>query len=225
MCGRYVVQGAEGLLEDFFNCEEWPQFGDHFNITPMSWCPVVRRSPEGRRVAHLLRWGLLPHGAPADDLGAKFNNARGETVATRPTFRAAYRRRRCIVPASGFYEWQEMAGARRQPWYIRLRGDQPLAMGGLWESWTAPGGEVLRTFCVVTVGPNEIMAPIHDRMPVILKPEDWADWLDPATDGARIAGLIRPAPAGDMEAWPVSRRVGNARENGPDLILPEGVPA
>jgi putative SOS response-associated peptidase YedK len=224
MCGRYALYGPISRYRDHFETEDWPDFLDRYNIAPSLSVPVIRQAPDGRRVADLLRWGLIPHWAKEASIGAKLNNARGESVAEKPSFRSAYQRRRCIVPASGFYEWQEVPGQRKQPWYIHLKSGEPLAMGGLWESWTNPEGEILRTFCVITTGPNAVMTPIHDRMPVILRREDWARWLAPGTAMEQVSPLIAPAPAEVMQAWPVSRKVSSAREEGPDLIEPTELP-
>lgn len=160
----------------------------------------------------------MPNWAKDPAIGAKFNIARGETVAEKPSFRSVYRRRRCIVPASGFCEWQAVSGSAKQPWYIQLKGDVPMGMAGLWENWTAPDGNILRTFCVITTSANEVMAPIHDRMPVILPKTVWDKWLSPDTDLAIIAAMIKPLESDLMEAWPVSRKVSSGREEGPDLI-------
>jgi putative SOS response-associated peptidase YedK len=218
MCGRYVIHGSQSRYQEYFATESWPDFSDRYNIAPSAKVPVIRQAPDGRRVVDLLRWGLIPNWSKDETIGAKLNNARGETVAEKPSFRSAYKKRRYIVPASGYYEWQEVPGERKQPWYIHLKSDEPMAMGGLWESWTNPEGEIIRTFCIITTGPNEVMAPIHDRMPVILKREDWPAWLSPDGDQKRVAGMIGPAPAELMEAWPVSRRVSNAREEDASLI-------
>jgi putative SOS response-associated peptidase YedK len=218
MCGRYALFGPSSRHGDYFQTGRWPEFSDRFNIAPSTWVPVIRQAPDGGRVADLLRWGLVPHWAKDESIGAKLNNARGETVAEKPSFRSAYQRRRCIVSAMGFYEWQAVPAERKQPWFIHLKSGQPMALGGIWESWTSPNGDIIRSFCIVTVGPNEIMAPIHDRMPVILKPEDWLAWLSPATEMMRVSPLVKPAPSGTMEAWPVSRRLNSAREDTEDLI-------
>jgi putative SOS response-associated peptidase YedK len=220
MCGRYVLYGNPSRYSENFQTENWPEFPDRYNIAPSSWVPVIRQSPQGSRVTDLLRWGLIPNWSRDEAIGAKLNNARGESVAEKPSFRAAFRRRRCIVPATGFYEWQEVAGQRKQPWYIHLKHDEPMAMGGLWESWTNPEGEIIRTFCVITTGPNAVMAPIHDRMPVILRRADWAAWLAPDSSPEVVAPLIAAAPADTMEAWPVTRKVSNAREEGAELMAP-----
>jgi putative SOS response-associated peptidase YedK len=218
MCGRYALYGPSPRYRDHFETAAWPDFPDRFNIAPSSWVPVIRQAPDGRRSADLLRWGLVPNWSKDPALGAKLNNARGETVAEKPSFRAAYRHRRCIVPAAGYFEWQEVPGEKKQPWYIHLKSDEPMALGGLWESWTNPDGEIIRTFCVVTVGPNAVMAPIHERMPVLLQKADWPAWLSPEADMARIVAMVCPAPAETVEAWRVSRRVSNAREESPELI-------
>ncbi|HEY6896296.1 MAG TPA: SOS response-associated peptidase [Rhodocyclaceae bacterium] len=220
MCGRYALHGPQTQLQEYFSTQAWPDFPDRYNITPTLLVPVIRQSPEGQRVAHLLRWGLVPNWSKDPSIGQKLNNARGETVAEKPSFRDAFTRRRCIVPASGFYEWKT-EGRHKQPYYIRFKSGEPLAMAGLWESWRDPEGQIVRTFCVITTGPNEVMQPIHERMPVLLRPGDFAAWLDPAVDAAHSLGaLIAPFAAEGMEAWPVSRQVSNAREEGPDLIRP-----
>ena len=213
MCGRYALYGPSSRYQEHFHTESWPDFPDRYNIAPSAWVPVIRQAPDGGRVTDLLRWGLIPNWSKDESIGVKLNNARGETVSEKPSFRSAYQKRRCIVPASGYYEWQEIPGERKQPWYIHLKSDEPMAMGGLWESWKNPAGELIRTFCVVTTGPNAVMAPIHDRMPVILQRDDWPAWLSPEGDGARVAAMVGPAAAELMEAWPVSRRVSNARED------------
>lgn len=219
MCGRYVLHGTYSQLQDHFHTENWPDFADRYNIAPSASVPIIRQTPDGRRVTDLLRWGLIPNWSKDLTIGSKLNNARGETVAEKPSFRNAYRKRRCIVPASGYYEWQEVPGEKKQPWYIHLKSDEPMAMGGLWESWTDPAsGEIIRTFCIVTVGPNDVMSPIHDRMPVILKREDWPAWFSPEADMMKVAGMVGPASAETMEAWPVSRRVSRATEEEAALI-------
>lgn len=219
MCGRYAIFGPHSRYRDHFQVGAWPDVPDRYNVALSMWLPVIRQAPDGRRVADLLRWGLVPNWAKDEAIGAKLNNARGETVSEKPSFRSAYRRRRCIVPAAGFYEWQPVPGQKwKQPWFIRLLAGEPMGMGGLWESWTNPAGEVVRTFCVVTTAANELMAPIHDRMPVVLQPEDWTAWLAPDTAPEQVAPLVRPAAPETMEAWPVSRKVSSAREDGPELV-------
>jgi putative SOS response-associated peptidase YedK len=177
--------------------------------------PTIRISPEGDRVLHLLRWGLVPHWAKDPSIGAKLNNARGESVAEKPSFRDAFKRRRCLVPADGFYEWKA-EGKVKQPYYISLKSGESMAMGGLWESWKSPDGTILRTVCIVTTGPNAVMEPIHDRMPVIIGREHWQEWLAAPADD--VQSLVAPYPAGEIQAWPVSRRVSKTVDDDAELI-------
>ena len=222
MCGRFVLNAAPAELVTRFGLDECADFGARYNIPPGTDIPVIRQSPEGKRVLHLLRWGLVPHWAKDPSIGAKLNNARGESVAEKPSFRDAFKRRRCLVPANGFYEWKA-EGKIKQPYYISPKDGQPMAMGGLWESWKTPDGGILRTVCIVTVGPNAVMEPIHDRMPVIVPPEQWQDWLSAPVEA--IQPLV--APCGDdlLQAWPVSRRVSKTADDDPGLIEPEAPPA
>lgn len=215
MCGRFALKAPPSELITRFGLDECADFSPRYNIPPGTDIPVIRQSPEGKRVLHLLRWGLVPRWAKDPSIGAKLNNARGETVAEKPSFREAFKRRRCLVPASGFYEWKA-EGKIKQPYYISLKSGEPMAMGGLWESWQAPTGDILRTVCIVTTGPNAVMAPIHDRMPVILSAEHWKDWLDAPADEA--LPLVTDCPAAWIQAWPVSRRVSKAHENDDGLI-------
>jgi putative SOS response-associated peptidase YedK len=169
---------------------------------------------------HLLRWGLVPHWAKDPSLGAKLSNARGETVAEKPSFRDAFKRRRCLVPTDGFYEWKT-EGRLKQPYYFSMKSGEPFLLGGVWESWRAPEGSILRTCCLITTEPNEIMLPVHDRMPVIVSPVDYEAWLTGDVDNA--LDLIRPYPTDEMQTWAVSKRVSRSVEEGPDLVLPDGV--
>lgn len=220
MCGRYTLHGPQSRYQEYFDTLTWADFADRYNIAPTSLVPVIRQSPEGARVADLLKWGLIPHWAKDPTIGNKLNNARGETVAEKPSFRDAYKRRRCIVPASGFYEWKA-EGKIKQPYYIRYKDGSPLAMAGLWESWRDQEGQIVRTFCIITTGPNAVMEPIHDRMPVLLHREDFGRWLDPAVNaGAELGHLIAPYPPERMEAWPVSRAVSRTSNEGEELISP-----
>ena len=215
MCGRYFLDTLPELLAEQFRVHKYPVYAASYNIAPTQPALAVRRHGEDNEWAWL-RWGLVPHWAKDPSIGARLNNARAETVAGKPSFRNAFARRRCLIPACGYYEWQAVPGERKQPWYITLQGDAPMAMGGLWESWMAPDGSVLRTCCVITTGPNEIMAPIHDRMPVIVEPAHWARWLAP--DSVDVGDLLAPLDTGRMQARRVSRAVSNARNEGPELI-------
>ena len=176
MCGRFALRAPPSELITQFGLDECVDFAPRYNIPPGTDIPVIRQSPEGKRVLHLLRWGLVPHWVKDPSIGARLNNARGESIAGKASFREAFKRRRCLVPASGFYEWAK-EGRAKQPFYISLKSGDPMAMAGIWESWKAPDGNVLRTVCIVTTAANDVMAPIHERMPVIVSPDHWLDWL------------------------------------------------
>ncbi len=217
MCGRFVLHSRPEALARHFGLKGWEDFHPRWNIPPGTDIPIIRVSPEGKRVLHLLRWGLLPHWAQDPAMGQRLVNARAESVAVKPAFRDAFRHRRCLIPADGFYEWKTQAG-RKQPYYIRLRSGEPMALAGLWESWRAPDGTVLRTCTIVTTAANARLSPIHDRMPVIIPPQGWEDWLSGPPGIA--ATLLVPYPDEPIEAWAVSPRVSRASEDGPELIQP-----
>lgn len=220
MCGRYALKAPPAELKAYFGLDEVVDFAPRYNIPPGTNIPVIRQSPEHKRVMHMLRWGLVPHWAKDPSIGNKLNNARGESVAEKPSFRDAFKRRRCIIPADGFYEWKT-EGKLKQPYFISLKSGEPMAMGGLWESWKTPEGEILRTCCIITTGPNAVMEPIHDRMPVILAPEHWQAWLEAPVED--IHSWVSPYQADAMQAWPVDRRVSKAVDDDPRMI--EAVPS
>jgi putative SOS response-associated peptidase YedK len=217
MCGRFALKAPPSELITRFELDACVDFAPRYNIPPGTDIPVIRQSPEGERVLHLLRRGLIPHWSKDTSIGAKLNNARGETVAQKPSFRDAFKRRRCLIPADGFYEWKP-DGTYKQPYYISLKSGETMAMAGLWESWTAPDGSVLRTVCITTTGANALMAPIHDRMPVIIRPENWQDWLVEPVDQAEP--LVTAYPDTEMQAWPVDRRVSRTAEDDARLMVP-----
>jgi len=210
MCYRYVLlksdlMAAAAQLKAILSVA----FDSRYNLPPGSDVPVVRMAPggAGREVA-LLHWGLVPGWAKERTaFGPKLANARAESVAEKASFRHAFRHGRCVVPASGFYEW-EARGKARLPWLFRRRDGQPLLLAGLWDRWRAPDGGVLESCSVITTGPNELMRPIHDRMPAILGPEQCDVWLDPVEQAPdRLAPLLRPLPAEQLMAGRVSQRV------------------
>ena len=224
MCGRFARRSTQQVLADWFGVEleDMPWFGPTYNAAPQSTQPVVRQNRDaGRREVALLRWGLVPFWARDAKFGYSTINARAEEVATKPAYREALKRRRCLVPADAFYEWQRLGTKTKKPFAIGLRSGEPYAFAGLWEKWQPKEGQTLETFTIVTTDPNELMEPIHDRMPVILERRDYERWLD-AEDRARPPmDLLRPYPAEKMEAWPVSARVGNVRNDDPALLAPE----
>lgn len=218
MCGRFALKNPQALKAAFDLAELPDNLTPRYNISPGTEIPTIRYSPEGKRVMHLLRWGLVPHWAKDPGIGAKLCNARGETVAEKPSFREAFKRRRCLVPADGFYEWKT-EGREKQPYFFSLKTAEPFVLGGVWESWRAPNGDVLRTCCLITTGPNEIMLPVHDRMPVIISPDDYATWL--TGEASDALNLVKPYPPHEMQTWAVSKRVSRSGEEGSDLIRPD----
>ena len=228
MCGRYVVAYDPNTLIAGFSVVRVDPFPKRWNVAPMSMVPVVHDTRDGERVAEPMRWGLLPHWAKDEKLAAKLNNARVEGMADKPSFRQAVRRRRCLLPASGFYEWQATPSGK-QPWYIsprNARSDEPLfAFAGLFEAWRPTGSADdaawLLTCCIVTTEANALMAPIHDRMPVIIAREHWAPWLDRSLqDPAALTPLMAPTDPARLQAWPVSRAVNRGSAEGEALIEP-----
>ncbi len=198
-----------------------PWFAPTYNAAPQSVQPVVRLNRDsGKREIALLRWGLVPFWARDAKLGYTTINARAEEVAAKPAFREALKRRRCLVPADAFYEWQRLDPKTKRPYAIALRSGEPYAFAGLWERWRPKEGEVLETFTIITTDPNEVMEPLHDRMPVILEPQNYTRWLDAGDPAQPPVDLLRPYPAEKMLAWPISDRVGNVRNNDPELLAP-----
>ncbi|MBI5382097.1 MAG: SOS response-associated peptidase [Opitutae bacterium] len=197
-------------------------FDSRYNLPPTTAVPAVRATgASGVREVALLQWGLVPGWAKERAThGAALANARAESLADKPAFREAFRGRRCVLPASGFYEW-ETRGAQKLPWLFRRRNEQPLLLAGLWESWRAPEGDVLESCAIITTEPNDLLRPIHDRMPAILSPEDCDAWLDPAEQApARTAPLLRPWPAADMVAHRVSPRVNRVTCDDAECVQP-----
>ncbi|MFL9825204.1 SOS response-associated peptidase [Rhodoplanes sp. SY1] len=218
MCGRYAITSSPEAVRALFRYGDVPNFPPRYNVAPTQPVPVVRLDEGARRFA-LLRWGLIPSWVKDPRTFSLLINARGESVGDKPAFRNAMKRRRCLLPADGFFEWQAGRGPK-QPFYIARRGGGPIAFAGLWEAWMGPNGEELETVCIVTTTANRTLAPIHDRMPVIVAPEAFDLWLDPAVDAQTAAALIAPAPDGLLEAWPVSTAVNRTANDSPDLIAP-----
>jgi putative SOS response-associated peptidase YedK len=211
MCGRYALHSSPEVVALAFGLAEVPAFAPRYNIAPAARVLVVRQGG-----AAFVRWGLVPRWARDPAIGAKMNNARAETVAEKPSFREAYRRRRCLIPASGFYEWKSEGGVK-QPYYIHPSGGALFAFAGLWESWTDPGRAQppLETCAVITTEANAKMAAVHDRMPVIVSPAEYSAWLA----GGEVP--LRPCPDTAIDIHRVGRAVNNARNEDPGLIAPE----
>jgi putative SOS response-associated peptidase YedK len=221
MCGRFVIDDPEFSFATQFGLPDALNLEARYNIAPTQLVPAVRVAPgTDRRELALLRWGLVPRWAGDPSIGNRLINARAETVAEKPAFRSAFKARRCLIPASGFYEWRG-EGRARQPMFITLRSGGLFALAGLWEAWSQPEGDDLHTCCILTTTPNDVVAPIHDRMPAILMPGEYGNWLDPQlSDQGRLSGLLRPYPPGEMVAWPVSTAVNNVRRDEPSLVAP-----
>jgi Uncharacterized conserved protein len=226
MCGRYALHQHPDVIALQFGVGLVPEFKPRYNIAPSTNILIVREDPDKGRTADLYRWGLIPGWAKDPSIGNKLANARGETVAEKPSFRSAFKRWRCLVPASGFYEWKAVGG-KKQPFYIRPNGHDLFGFGGITELWKGPDGPV-HTVSLITTEPNKLMRTIHDRMPVIIPTSGYSDWLDPANqDIEKLKTFIRPFPADLMTAYPVSTRVSYAKNEGKELIEPldrEGCP-
>ena len=224
MCGRYTLTSSPEALRALFRYEEQPNFPPRYNIAPTQPIAIVRLV-EGKRHFALVRWGLLPSWVKDPKIFTLLINARGESAAEKPAFRAAMKRRRCLIPADGFYEWQA-AGERKRPFYVRAKSGAPLAFAGLWETWTGPNGEELETATIVTTRANRTLAAIHDRMPVIVPPEAFDLWLDTTNvDATTAAALIAPAPEGLLEAYEISTAVNRTANDNPKLLEPAGATA
>ncbi len=208
LASRYLRHRPEGLLA----------LTPNYNLSPTQRTPVVREVGGAREIA-LLRWGLVPSWAKELKIGASMINARAETIAEKPSFRAAFGQRRCIVPLSGFIEWQR-EGTRKRPFAIHLRDDSIMSVAGIWERWVDPAGEEVQTFAVITTEANGFMAPIHDRMPVILEPRDEDTWLSAETDPAALRTLLAPCAQDRLTAYEVSSLINSPRNNAPALLAP-----
>ena len=219
MCGRFNQTASGEEVAFAFGLDEAPELAPRYNIAPTQPVAVIAVQPEtGRRGLVQLAWGLVPRDALGRERG--FINARSETAWEKPAFKEAFARRRCLIPATGFYEWQKLDARRRQPWLIRLAAPGPFAFAGLWEPAAAVPGAT-PTCTILTTEPNEVARMVHDRMPVILDPSDYALWLDPAVElAAEVRPLLRPFPAAAMTAYPVSTRVNNAAFDDPACLAP-----
>ena len=224
MCGRYTFTFTASSLTKAFGLVP-PGFTirSGYNLAPGQYIVIVRPERD-QRVADVAFWGLIPGWVKDPNAFSKPINARAETLEEKPSFRGAFRRKRCLIPASGYYEWRA-EGRARQPFYLHpVNPDQPFAFAGLMEDWHGPNGELMLSACIITTEPNELTAPIHNRMPVILPPESWPLWLDPSAQTRELRPLLVPCPAERMAAHPVGLAVGDMRNDGPDLVLPVSSP-
>jgi putative SOS response-associated peptidase YedK len=220
MCGRFTLTVSARVLAEVFDAPEPAGLSPRYNIAPTQQV-LVARAGEGGRELTRVRWGLVPHWADDLSIGARMINARGETVASKPAFRSALKHRRCLIPADGFYEWKKV-GAGKQPHLIRFADARPFAFAGLWERWLPQdGGAPVDSCTIITTTPNELVRSLHDRMPVILPPSAFDEWLRPEPlPGPRLEELLVPCPDAEMEAFPVSRRVNSPADDGPECVAP-----
>ena len=219
MCGRYAITSAPEAIRQLFGYADRPNFPPRYNVAPTQPVPIVRLVDGKRRFA-LVRWGLVPAWVKDPRGFSLVINARGESVNDKPAFRTAMRRRRCLFPADGFYEWKR-EGESRQPFYVRLKSGEPMALAGLWETWMGPGGEEMETAAIVTTKANRTLAPMHERMPVVVSPDAFDFWLDSnKVDAETAAALIAPAPDSLFAFHEVSNAVNRVANDSPELIAP-----
>jgi putative SOS response-associated peptidase YedK len=224
MCGRFTAKLTWQQLHDLYEIDPPGSTQDEldltprYNIAPTQTVPVVRLNSKRRREFALLRWGLIPFWSKDSKIAHRAINARAETIATAPAFREAFRKRRCLVPASGFYEWRKLDDGSKQPYFIGMRDGAPFAFAGLWERWEK-GEAPVETFTIITGEPNSLLAKLHNRMPMILDPDDYDAWLT-AADTAIPQALLQPFPAQLMTAYAVTNRVNNAKDDAAEMIEP-----
>lgn len=220
MCGRFANAVPPQILMEFFSLPEVPAIPQHWNISPSQTVPVIKTTTEGIRKLTMARWGLIPHWAKDQAIGHRLINARSETVHEKPAFRKAIRSHRCLVPASGFYEWAKTT-KEKVPYYFSMKEGTPMALAGIWDFWDAPDGVVLETFSILTTGANSMLESIHDRMPVICQPADFSLWLDQTViDPEKLQPLFQPCPSEILQFWQVSTIVNNPRHDTEECILP-----
>lgn len=221
MCGRFTLTDPNADIAVQFGLPDIPDIRPRYNVAPTQPVAAVRvKAGDENRELVMLHWGLIPFWAKDPNIGARMINARSETAAEKPSFRTAFRRRRCLVIADGFYEWQKQDGSK-QPFFIHLRDARPFAFAGLWEHWEGPDASEIESCTLLTTEPNDLIRPVHNRMPVILDPEDYTLWLDPKVqEPGLIQPLMRPYPSQHMNAYPVSRFVNSPGNDSPKCIEP-----
>jgi putative SOS response-associated peptidase YedK len=220
MCGRFTLDIKPELLVELFGLAEIPSILPRYNISPTQQIPVIRRYGDGQNHLDFLHWGLIPSWSKDKSIGSKMINARSETVTEKPSFRQAIRYRRCLVPSSGFYEWST-EGKEKRPMYIRLKDGSPMVFAGLWETWKNADGEVIESCSILTTASNRLIEPLHNRMPVILSPDEYRTWLDrETTNPAGLVRLFQPYPSDLMEMWAVSSLVNKVANDSDNLVVP-----
>ena len=223
MCGRYFLHSnLDQLTELFGELAGDVRLMPRYNIAPSQPVPIIREDAQGTRHIALVRWGLIPSWSSEPD--SKFNliNARAETVAEKPAFRTAYRYRRCLIPADGFYEWQKTSDKHKQPYCFRREDGKPMALAGIWESWQAPDGSELESCAILVTAANSVVAPVHDRMPVILPETSFSPWLDRHQQRPQeLQKYLQPAVDGVLQCYRISTHVNNPQNDSADLIKPD----
>lgn len=222
MCGRFALYSDPYVLSHRFSAEAPADLLPRFNIAPTQSIQMIRKESTKRQFAPA-RWGLVPHWAKTIEIGYTSYNARAETVAQKPGYQEAFKRRRCLIPADGYYQWQVVAGSKaKQPWFIVLRNQLPMALAGLWEEWRSPDGESLESCVIIVTEANALLHSIYHRMPVILAPSHWNDWLElNSRDTRTLQNLMRPYPSEEMAAWPVSKKVNDPMYDSDKCIVME----
>ena len=219
MCGRFALVATGEEVAEHYQLPEVPYVVPRYNIAPTQPVAAVRLNGAGEREFTFFQWGLIPSWAKDPSMGSRMINARSETAAEKPAFRAAFKRRRCLLPATGFFEWRATNG-RKQPMYIHEATGSLVSLAGLWEIWQSPDGGLLETCTILTTDPNALMEPIHNRMPVILDPLDYSMWLAPDTPADQLHHLLRPYDAERLAAYPVSTAVNKPQNDSEDVITP-----
>ncbi|MCB9110914.1 MAG: SOS response-associated peptidase [Anaerolineales bacterium] len=221
MCGRFTLTVDPAELAETFGDFTFPtQFAPRFNIAPTQ--PVLVIPNDAKNQADFFIWGLIPSWSKDPAIGSRLINARGETIAEKPSFRGGFKYKRCLIPADGFYEWKAQPGAKtKTPYFIHMKDRKPFAFAGLWDEWQSPDGGAVRTCTIITTEPNELMSTLHNRMPVILDQKDYHLWLDPTPQTPdKLLHLIKPFPAESMAAHPVSTLVNKPGNDRPECIVP-----
>lgn len=221
MCGRFTLTVDPADLREAFDGYTFPaKFAPRFNIAPTQ--PILAIPNDAKNKADFFVWGLIPSWAKDPTIGSRLINARAETLAEKPSFRGGFKYKRCLILADGFYEWKTVPGSKTKiPHFIFLKSRAPFAFAGLWDEWHAPDGGSLRSATIITTEPNELMATLHNRMPVILHPRDYTQWLDPAPQTpASLQPLLKPFPADEMSAYPVSTLVNSPNTDRAELVVP-----
>lgn len=218
MCGRFTLRTPKERIKREFQLQEEPFVEARYNIAPSQSILAVRQNIDGREAAEL-KWGLIPSWAKDASIGSRLINARSETVLEKPSFREAFKKRRCIIPADGFYEFRARAGGKKQPYYFRLRDERLFGFAGLWDRWKGQDGDVIESCTILTTEANQVLAPVHDRMPVILHPDTYEVWLnEDGRNAESLKELLRPFPDSEMIGYAVSTQVNNPQAQGDGLV-------